>query len=192
KPEPPAEKAPPEGEAGLPEPLPEPEAPELIRIADNVPEVHLRENHAPDYSRVIFAFIPLLTVLMLFLFRLYRNRDVSGEKLQQEKARNAYKSFLRNISPLEKRNPDVSTYHRDLGNGIQEFLRDRFSAPSEEIDAPFFRRLTESGKITPEMVDEITGVMETVDHHRYSAASFDPAEAADLLKKTKKVLKQCR
>ncbi|MCP4694431.1 MAG: protein BatD, partial [Desulfobacterales bacterium] len=47
KPEPPAEKAPPEGEAGLPEPLPEPEAPELIRIADNVPEVHLRENHAP-------------------------------------------------------------------------------------------------------------------------------------------------
>ena len=165
--------------------------PELIQISDNIIVDRYPENHSPQYKRLIHALWPILLVIIIFLINLYKNRDISEEKLAKNKSKNAYKIFLNNIKDLEKNGFDESVFYRELGRNIEFFINNRFLGTNGEPNEEIIENLVESAGISQKNADKLLNIIEKVDNKRYSLELFNISEAKTILKETKEVLNKC-
>jgi hypothetical protein len=167
-----------------------PKLPELVPISDNVGGPELAENHAPNYSLLIFAACPLGVVLVMFLVRVYRERNKSASVIAREKSKDAYGHFLKKCAPLEKKGVHLNDFYRDLGRNIHTFLEEKLMCSISAPDRAFFEKIAEDGKTDGTTAETLLALIERIDLHRYSKTAGDRQEAAGLLKEAKKVLEQ--
>ncbi|MCK5836426.1 MAG: protein BatD [Desulfobacula sp.] len=131
---------------------------------------------------VLFLSIPVILFSGVKLFTLVIKRDVSIEKIMEEKARH----HLKKAGKMETED------HRFLGHlysGLVALILARGKKRGETVTLQEARTILTDAKVADDEIDQVTDLLDTIESVRFGGKQMDKNKAAALLLKTKQIMK---